>query len=168
MDIAQLFRAALTADRVSDDDAKRRLLASDIGADAVQLPACVLAPRDGADVVALVQAAGREGVALHPRGGGWSYTGGYAPQSGHSAIVDMSGVGGIAIDPANGTVEAGAGVTWGELDDVLEQQGLRIPSFGPLSGIGAQVGATVAQNGGFFGAAAHGAIGEEQHREARR
>jgi len=161
MDLAQIFRAVLPSDRVSDDAATRRLLASDIGSDAVQLPACVLAPRHEEDVIALVQAARRDGVALHPRGGGWSYTGGYAPQSGHSAIVDMSGVGGVAIDRDGGTVEAGAGVTWGELDDALRAAGLRVPSFGPLSGIGAQIGATAAQNGGFFGAAAHGAIGED-------
>jgi len=160
MDLTQMFRAALPADRVSDDEAKRRLLASDIGSDAMQLPACVLAPRHEADVVALVHAARREGVSLYPRGGGWSYTGGYAPQSGCSALVDMSDVGGIAIDRDSGTAETGGGVTWAALDDTLKAQGLRVPSFGPLSGIGAQIGATAAQNGGFFGAAAHGAIGE--------
>lgn len=161
MSIVHLFRAALPTERVSDDEAKRRLLASDIGQDAAGLPACVLAPRNEEDVVAVVQAARREGVALYPRGGGWSYTSGYAPQSERSAIVELRDVGGITIDRASGAVEAGAGVTWADLDDALKREGLRVPSFGPLSGIGAQIGATAAQNGGFFGAAAHGAIGED-------
>jgi D-lactate dehydrogenase (cytochrome) len=161
MDIAQTFRAVLPADRVSEDEAGRRLFASDIAFDAVHLPACVLTPRNEDEVVNLVKAARREGIALHPRGGGWSYTAGCAPQSERSAIVDMSGIGGITVDPANSTVETGAGVTWGALDDALRAQGLRVPSFGPISGIGAQIGATAAQNGGFFGAAVHGAIGED-------
>src|SRR6185312_1701436 len=84
----------------------------------------------------------------------------YAPQSPHSAIVEMSGVGGIDVNRASSTVDVGAGVTWAALDDALRAQDLRVPSFGPLSGIGAQIGATVAQDGGFFGAAAHGAVGE--------
>ena len=72
MDLAQIFRAVLAPDRVRDEAAERRLLASDIGQDAVQLPACVLAPRTEQEVVALVDAARREHIALHPRGGGWS------------------------------------------------------------------------------------------------
>src|SRR6185312_12308125 len=84
----------------------------------------------------------------------------YAPQSPHSAIVEMSGVGGIDVNRASSTVDVGAGVTWAALDDALRVQRLRVPSFGPLSGIGAQIGATVAQDGGFFGGAAHGAVGE--------
>jgi D-lactate dehydrogenase (cytochrome) len=158
--IAGMFRAVLPADRVSEDTATRRLAASDIAYEAASLPACVLTPRSEAEVTSIVRSARTEGVALHPRGGGWSYTAGYAPQSLRSAIVGMSGLGGIEIDTAGGTVEAGAGVTWSALDDALKAQGLRVPSFGPLSGIGAQIGATVAQDGGFFGGAGNGAVGE--------
>jgi len=75
-------------------------------------------------------------------------------------MVEMSGLDGTTVE-ANGCVTAGAGVTWNALDQALAAQGLRVPSFGPLSGIGAQIGATAAQNGGFFGAAAYGAIGED-------
>jgi FAD/FMN-containing dehydrogenase len=73
----------------------------------------------------------------------------------------MGGLGGFTMDCAVGAVTVGAGVTWSELDDALKAQGLRVPSFGPLSGIGAQVGANLAQDGGFFGGAAHGAVGEQ-------
>src|SRR5262245_6672589 len=113
--IAGLFRAALTAERVVEDERARRLAASDIGADATVLPACVLKPCNEDEIVALVTIARREGIALHPHGGGWSYTGAYAPQVARSAIVDMSGLGGITIG-ADGTVTAGAGVTWSALD----------------------------------------------------
>jgi FAD/FMN-containing dehydrogenase len=161
MEIARIFRKVIPADRVDENETARTFMASDIGADAAILPACVLRPRSADETVALVRAARRDGVALHPRGGGWSYTGAYAPQVTRSAIVDMSGLDHIAPLAADGTVTVGAGVTWSALDQALAAQGLRVPSFGPLSGIGAQIGATTAQNGGFFGAAAHGAIGED-------
>jgi FAD/FMN-containing dehydrogenase len=137
------------------------LAASDIASDADTLPGCVLSPRSEEETVALVNAARREGVALHPRGGGWSYTSAYRPEREQSAIVEMSGLQGIAVDAGGGTVTAGAGVTWKALDDDLAARGLRVPSFGPLSGIGAQIGATVAQNGGFFGGASNGPIAED-------
>lgn len=161
MEVAKLFRDVLPPDCVSDDPATRRLAASDIASPAAALPGCVLSPHNEDEVVALVRAARTEGVALHPRGGGWSYTGAYAPQSVNSAIVDMKNVGGIAVDAEHATVTAGGGVTWAALDDTLKAHGVRVPSFGPLSGIGAQVGATAAQEGGFFGAAGNGPVGQD-------
>lgn len=159
--VADVFRAVLPADCVSVDEARRRIAASDIAFEAATFPACVVMPGNEADVVALVLAARAEGVALHPRGGGWSYTAAYAPQSPRSAIVEMRGLGGVSINRAAGTATVGAGVTWSNLDDTLRAQDLRVPSFGPLSGLGAQIGATVAQDGGFFGGAGHGAVGEK-------
>ena len=160
MEVEKLFRDVLPPDHVCSDENARRLSASDIAFEAGCLPACVLRPRAEDEVAAVVRAARAEGVALHPRGGGWSYTAAYAPQSECSAVVDMKNVGGLAIDSERGTVTAGAGVTWAALDDALKAQGLRAPSFGPISGIGAQIGATAAQDGGFFGAAGHGPVGQ--------
>ena len=160
MEVAKLFRDVLPPDRVSEDPDTRRLAASDIALPAATVPACVLSPHDESEVVALVRAARTEGVALHPRGGGWSYTGAYTPQSERSAVVSMQNVGGIAVDAERQSATAGGGVTWAALDDTLKAQGLRVPSFGPLSGIGAQVGATAAQEGGFFGAAGYGPVGQ--------
>ena len=160
MEGAKLFRDVLPPDHVCNDEIAKRLSASDIAFEAGCLPACVLRPHSENEVVALVRAARAEGVALHPRGGGWSYTAAYAPQSENSAVVDMKNVGGVAIDSERGTATAGAGVTWAALDDALKAQGLRAPSFGPLSGIGAQIGASAAQDGGFFGAAGHGPVGQ--------
>ena len=160
MEGAKLFRDVLPPDHVCNDEIAKRLSASDIAFEAGCLPACVLRPNSENEVVALVRAARAEGVALHPRGGGWSYTSAYAPQSEDSALVDMKNVGGVAIDSERGTATVGAGVAWAALDDALKAQGLRAPSFGPLSGIGAQIGASAAQEGGFFGAAGHGPVGQ--------
>ncbi len=112
------------------------------------------------EVQALVSVARRQGCALFPRGGGWSYSSGYTPSQNPAAIVETGRLHGIAIERDAARVTAGAGVTWGSLYDALDASGLRVPSFGPLSGIGATVGGLVAQNGGFFGAAGHGAIAD--------
>jgi D-lactate dehydrogenase (cytochrome) len=136
------------------------ILSADIAGPASHPAAMVLRPATEAALVAAVIAARREGVALHPRGGGWSYTGGYAPSARPSALVDTSGLQGIAIDRDANAVTVGSGTTWAQLYDALDAAGLRAPSFGPLSGLGATLGGGAAQNGGFFGAAGHGAFGD--------
>ncbi len=158
--IAAVFRAALPALAVSDGAEECATLSADIAGPAAAPASAILRPASEDEVVELVRVARREGIALHPRGGGWSYTGGYAPRGPAAALVDASLLRGIAIDRAAGTVTAGAGVTWADLHAALDAEGLCAPSFGPLSGIGATVGGGAAQNGGFFGAAGHGALGD--------
>ncbi len=158
-DLAAGFRAAVPGLDVDDDPVRRALRSADIAGPAT-VAGALLRPADADQVVALVRHARREGIALFPRGGGWSYTAGYAPRPGPAALVDTALLQGIAIDAEAGTVTAGAGVTWGGLHAVLEERGLRAASFGPLSGFGATVGGGAAQNGGFFGAAGHGALGD--------
>lgn len=159
--LAEAFRDALPADRVGDDPEELSLLSADIAGPAPRAADVLLRPRSEDEVQSLVRIAAAEGVALHPRGGGWSYTGGFAPsERGPAAIVDTGSLGGIALDRTAESVRVGGGVTWALLDAALAAEGLRVPSFGPLSGIGATVGGSVAQNGGFFGTAGHGAYAD--------
>lgn len=157
---ASLFRDAMPGLLVGDQVDDCRAMSMDIAGAGHVSADVVLKPADQEQVAGLVRLARREGVALHPRGGGLSYTGGYMPQRAPSAIVDSSLLGGIAIQRDAGTVTAGAGVAWGALYDALDASGLRAASFGPLSGVGATVGGSAAQNGGFFGAAGYGAMGD--------
>src|SRR5215510_9308771 len=106
MGLAALFAEVLPRDRVNEDADTRRLAASDIAFPAAAMPACVLSPHSEQEVIDLVRAARAEGVALHPRGGGWSYTAAYAPQSPHSAVVDMKNVGGIVVDSGRARITA--------------------------------------------------------------
>lgn len=158
-DVVAAFCDVLPPEAVIRDAHQRRISASDIAFDCVDLPACVLLPSSEAEVTALVQMARSQAVGLYPRGGGWSYTAAHVPQAVRSAIVDTSRMDGIALREAEG-IEVGAGVTWDRVEDTLKPLGLRVPSFGPLSGIGAQVGGSVANDGAFFGGAGHGAFGE--------
>jgi D-lactate dehydrogenase (cytochrome) len=155
---AQLFRDAGLA--VNDDPADRAVLSSDIANMAATPAAAILRPAHEDDVATLVRVARSNGVALYPRGGGWSYTNGYRPGDAPAALVDCTALQGIAIDREAKTVTVGAGTRWTEMHDALAAAGLRATSFGPLSGFGATIGGSAAQNGGFFGAATHGAMGD--------
>jgi FAD/FMN-containing dehydrogenase len=156
MGVAAAFRDALPVQAVNEDATQRALLSADIAGPAERTADLVLAPGSEAELRALIHVARSEGVALFARGGGWSYTGGHMPSRAPSAIVDTRGLGGIAINHASGSVSAGAGVTWAELHAALDAHALRLPSFGPLSGLGATLGGGISQDGGFFGAATHG------------
>ena len=154
------FRAAAPGLVVEDDAVGRAVLSADIAGPSPFTAGAVLRPASMEQAQALVRHARAEGVALFPRGGGWSYTGGYAPSRALAAMVDASGLGGIAIERERGVARVGAGVTWAALHEALDAAGLRAAAFGPLSGLGATVGGGAAQNGGFFGAAGHGALGD--------
>ncbi len=160
IDIAQHFRNALPGMEVVAEPEDCRFASADLSGPAASPAAAILRPADEDAVQALVRVARAARIALYPRGGGWSYTAGYRPGDGRSAIVDTSLLQSISIDQAASTVEAGAGVTWSKLYDTLEAAGRRVTSFGPLSGSGATVGGGAAQNGGFFGNAVHGAFGD--------
>jgi FAD/FMN-containing dehydrogenase len=156
--IADLFRA--DGIDVTEDPAECAFWSADIAGGADEPARAILHPANTDEVQRIVRKARAEGVILFPRGGGWSYTGGFRPHGERGAIVETGHLQDITIDREGGTVEAGAGVTWEALGTALGAAGLRVCSFGPLSGIGATVGGGAAQNGGFFGNAGHGALGD--------
>ncbi len=159
--IAALFGAAIPSLPIIDDPFECALASSDIAGPGAAIAAAVLKPENHEQAEAIVSIARREGCALFPRGGGWSYSGGYTPSQQPAAIVDTGGLQSIVIERDASHVSTGAGVTLSALYDALGAAGLRVPSFGPLSGIGATVGGLVAQNGGFFGTARYGPVAEK-------
>jgi len=108
--------------------------------------------------VALLTAAG---VAVFPRGAGYSYTDAYLPTRSPSVVVDLRKLNRIvevnAVD-MYATVEAGC--TWMALDDHLNPLGLRTPFWGPLSGRYATVGGSVSQGTVSLGSGKHGPSAE--------
>ena len=158
--VAATFRLALPALAIVTDADACTVLSSDIAAPAAHPAAVILQPATQDDIENIVRVARREGVALYPRGGGWSYTGGYTPADRPAALVDARLLRDIVVARDAATVTAGAGTSWADLHAALAAKGLRAASFGPLSGYGATVGGSAAQNGGFFGAAGYGAMGD--------
>lgn len=100
-----------------------------------------------------ISAATARGLAVVPRGGGMSYTGGYISPTPEFVLVDTAALDRIiAIDETDMTVTVECGVTWVALRRALQPKGLRVKAWGTLSGINATVGGGMSQNGVFWGA----------------
>jgi FAD/FMN-containing dehydrogenase len=107
------------------------------------LPAAVAIPENQEDVIALVRQARESRLALIPRGAGSGMPGGNV---GNGVIVDLStGFSDLVIDPHTRTAQAGASVTWAEVNDAAKPYGLRLPPD-PSSGAFATSGGMVATN----------------------
>lgn len=100
-----------------------------------------------------VAAATARGIAIVPRGGGMSYTGGYLAPAPGALLIDMGAMSRVLdIDADNMTATVEAGCTWADLRLALQPHGLRALAWGTLSGLKATVGGGMSQNGVFWGA----------------
>jgi len=116
-------------------------------------PLAVLRPASVEELAAGIGAATTAGIVVVPRGGGMSYTGGYLSPTPDFILVDMVGLDRIVeLDEANMTVTVECGITWEALRRALHPRGLRVRTWGTLSGINASVGGGMSQNGVFWGA----------------
>ncbi len=116
-------------------------------------PAAVLRPRDVDELCQVVAAAAGERLALVPRGGGMSYTGGYLGPDRAFVLVDTGALNRIVeINENDMTATVEAGCTWATLHRVLAPRGLRVAAWGSLSGVKATIGGGMSQNGVFWGA----------------
>lgn len=150
----------LGVDRVITDPDQRRLLSADFYAEGA-LCAAAIRPADSKSLAQAVHIATDAGYAVVPRGGGMSYTGGYAPDSEASVVVDLGDLSGIAdLDPENMTLTVRAGTTWEEIFDALKPHGLRLPFFGTFSGRRATVGGGLSNGAVFFGTARYGSAAD--------
>ncbi|MGP1281563.1 MAG: FAD-binding oxidoreductase [Parasphingopyxis sp.] len=117
-------------------------------------PLAVFRPADTDMLARGLAAVADSGVAIVPRGGGMSYTSGYVAPDAGALIIDMGGMDRILeIDETDMTVTVEAGCTWHALYETLHPRGLRTPVWGTLSGIKANIGGGMSQNGLFWGAA---------------
>jgi len=121
----------------------------------------VVRPGSSADVAQIVQLSAAAGVAVVPRGGGASYTDGYAPAERESILIDTSRMNRILeLNERDGYVVVEVGVTWATLNEALAAKGLRTPFFGPFSGLAATVGGSLSQNSVTWGTGVFGVSGE--------
>lgn len=116
-------------------------------------PLAVLRPASVEELAAGIGAATAAGIAIVPRGGGMSYTGGYLSPTADFILIDMTSLDRIIdLDEANMTVTVECGISWEALRRALQPRGLRVKAWGTLSGINASVGGGMSQNGVFWGA----------------
>ena len=155
-DIAAVLVHLLGADRVIVDPVQTAVFAQDIYSKGAPV-ACVASPSSTDELSKVVSAATERGIAVVPRGGGMSYTGGYLATEGGSVLVDTARMDRILeINVTDMTVTVQCGVTWKQLNDALRDKGLRTPFWGPFSGLHATVAGSVSQNSISHGSGAFG------------
>lgn len=153
--------AAIGPDRVSLSPERRALFSQDIWAGAAHPVDIVATPADVHALAATMRLADAAGLAVLPRGGGMSYTGGYVSDQGPALLLDLSSMNRVlSVDAANMRVTVEAGCTWKTLHEALTPLGLRTPFWGPLSGISSTVGGGLSQQNAFFGAGLYGTTSE--------
>ncbi len=158
--LVQALRADGGTAAVADDEAARQLAGHDIFHGQARWPEFVFSPADAATLAAGVARITAAGLAVAPRGGGMSYTGGYLPAQPY-VTVDLARLNRVLeVDVANLCITVQAGCTWAQVRQALAGSGCVTPYGGPLSGLRATVGGALSQNSMFFGAGQHGSAAE--------
>ncbi len=140
------------ADAINTDPVKCSFYGQDVFVQGA-VPAAIFTPTDIDMLSAGIAAATSVGLAIIPRGGGMSYTGGYVGNRADAILIDMTGMARILdINTTDMTVTVESGCSWAALYEALHPLGLRTPLWGTLSGIKAAVGGGASQNGTFWGA----------------
>lgn len=122
-------------------------------------PLAVFQPASVDELAAGVGAATAAGIAIVPRGGGMSYTGGYLYDGGPHILIDTRSLNSVLdINEADMTVTVEAGCSWDKLLTTLKPLGLRALAWGTLSGLRASIGGGMSQNGVFWGARSGSAV----------
>lgn len=143
-------------DAILTDADELAYYATDVYAEGKPLLA-VLRPPDAAALARAVRQLTAAGVAVIPRGGGMSYTGGYLATRQPSVLVDTGSLDKVVeINVEDAYVVVEAGVTWQQLRAALDEKGVRTPYFGPMSGSHATVGGALSQGSVFNGSGRYG------------
>jgi FAD/FMN-containing dehydrogenase len=146
--------AAVGADTLLTDADTLHLHAHDVYS-AGPRPVAVFRPRSVETLGLGIGAATAAGLAIVPRGGGMSYTGGILCPHDACLVVDTAALDAIlSIDETDMVATVEAGCTWDKLHRALKPRGLRAQAWGTLSGLHATVGGGMSQNGLFWGASA--------------
>ena len=147
------------------DQDNRSLYSADLSYRSAELVAAVVQPGSVAELASVVRVCTEAGLAVVPRGGGMSYTGGYTPEHPHCVCVDTSRLNHIReINVNDRYVVVEAGCTWKSLNEALKPLGVRTPFWGPFSGKFATIGGALSQNAvsygsGLYGTAADSVLG---------
>ena len=155
-----VLRQRLPSGDVLTDPDSLELYGEDIGGDAGSLLA-VVRPGNTETLIAAVRFAAEQGIALVPRGGGMSYSGGYVCPDEPALCVDLGAMDQVLeVNTQDMYVTVEAGCTWRRLHETLEPMGVRTPFWGTLSGLVASIGGGLSQNSLFWGSGRHGSAAD--------
>jgi FAD/FMN-containing dehydrogenase len=123
--------------------------------------ALVISPGTTEELAAAIAICTRNKIAVVPRGGGLSYTGGFLPTQARTATIDMRRLDRIIeVNEQDMYVTVECGATWKSLYEKLKPLGLRTPYFGPMSGYASSVGGALSQGSIFLGSTQYGTTAE--------
>ncbi|NBC36014.1 FAD-binding protein [Novosphingobium sp. FSY-8] len=149
------------AENIRDDDASRALFSEDIWDKSAFTTMLIVSPANTTELAAVVKAAADAGVSIAPRGAGMSYTGGYYPADAHTISLDTSRMNRVLkVSPDDMTITVEAGASWKTIDDTLAPMGLRLPFWGPMSGIWSTIGGGLSNLNAMFGCGHYGTSSE--------
>ena len=132
---------------VSTDPERLRLFSMDFSETHLERADAIVAPADVDQVVDLVQLANSLRLNLTVRGGGMSYTLGYAPRDPGTVMVDMSAMNRILeINEQDRFMTVEPGVTWAQIDKALADRPVSLRFRGTMSGFAATVGGGLSNN----------------------
>jgi FAD/FMN-containing dehydrogenase len=151
----------LGADHVITAAPEREFYSSDVYRHADVDASLVLSPGTVEELSAAIALCTSNKIAIVPRGGGLSYTGGFLPVRTRTAIIDMRRLDRIIeVNEQDMYVTVECGATWRSLYEKLKPLGLRTPYFGPMSGYASTVGGALSQGSIFLGSTQYGTTAE--------
>jgi FAD/FMN-containing dehydrogenase len=159
--IATKLKALLGEAHVITAAPELEFYSSDVYRRATVDAALVLSPGTVEELRAAIALCVGHKIAVVPRGGGLSYTGGFLPVQTRTAIIDMRRLDRIIeINEEDMYVTVECGATWKSLYEKLHPLGLRTPYFGPMSGYASSVGGALSQGSIFLGSTQYGTTAE--------
>jgi hypothetical protein len=120
------FRASLRGELIGRGDAAYDQARAIYNAMIDKRPALIARCADVADVITSIDFARENGLLLAVRGGGHNGAGLSLCDDG--LVIDLSGLGGVRVDPVERTVRVGAGCVWGDVDHATHAFGLAVPA----------------------------------------
>ena len=159
-DVLADVRSIVGTENYLDELAERKYFSQDYYRKAEPV-AAIIQPGSVSALAAAVASLTKAGVALYPRGGGYSYTDAYLPTRSPGVTVDTRKLNRIVeLNEQDMYVTAEAGCTWAQLDEHLRPAGLRTPFWGPLSGLNATLGGGISQGSVSLGSGKYGPSAE--------
>jgi FAD/FMN-containing dehydrogenase len=119
-------------------------------------PVAVVKPESQEEVAAVLGYCADRQIPVVPRGAGTSGLFGAVPKKG-GVVIDLRALQDVEIDEENLTVRTGAGITWWELDRVLQKKGFTLMSY-PSSALSATVGGWIMGSGLGIGTLKYGPV----------
>lgn len=127
---------------------------------ALNLTEAIIRPGNINELAEVVKLAADNGLAIYPRGAGYSYTDAYLVTR-PGVTIDLTVMNKVVeVNPTDMYVTVEAGCTWAQLEKVLKPHNVRTPFWGALSGLHSTIGGAMSQGALSLGSSKYGVSAE--------